>query len=196
MDNVFGNHRGLEMYLDHASNGGMGVGDIGQFTFVWDLYLAKDQNDSLQCLWQGNADNANDGELFLDCRNGGFYVTYGGGYVGEDDWPLGGWFRLVHAVNFAENQNALYVNGEQVHLFDGGVDWLFGEGSDKPIWLLTDDGPDFRRIHCALRQRRQLLDRVLVGRGRRSTLGGPECCRYLHRRRRSMSWRLQRRWRW
>jgi len=171
LDNVFGNHRGLEMYLDHASNGGMGVGDIGQFTFVLDLFLATDQNDSLQCLWQGNADNANDGELFLDCRNGGFYVNYGGGYVGEDDWPLGEWFRLVHAVNFAETQNALYVNGEQVHLFDGGVDWLFGEGSDKPIWLLTDDGPDFdvSIVHCA---NAAILNRVLSAE-EAAALGGP-----------------------
>jgi hypothetical protein len=171
LDNVFGNHRGLEMYLDHASNGGMGVGDVGQFTFVWDLFLATDQNDSLQCLWQGNADNANDGELFLDCRDGGFYVNAGGGYVGENSWPLGEWFRLVHAVNYAQTQNALYVNGEQVHLFDGGVDWLFGDGSDKPIWLLTDNGPDFdvSIVHCA---NAAILDRVLSAE-EVLALGGP-----------------------
>ena len=170
MDNVFGNHKGLELYLDHPGNGGMGCCDVGQFTFVWDLYLALDQDDAMQCLWQGNADNANDGELFLDCRDGGFNVN-GIGDVGQGHWPLGQWFRLVHAVNYAGMENALYVDGERVELLANGVDWLYANGSGLPIWLLTDDGPDFdvSIVHCAATA---VVDRVLCAEDV-ALLGGP-----------------------
>ncbi|MCH2135597.1 MAG: hypothetical protein MK101_03325 [Phycisphaerales bacterium] len=170
LDNVFGNHKGLELYLDHPGNGGQGCCELGQFSFVWDLYLPLDQNDQLQCLWQGNADNANDGELFLDCRDGGFYVA-GAGYVGESDWPLGAWFRLVHAVNFAEGSNAIYVNGAQVVSLQNGVDWLYGDGTNLPVWLLTDNGPDFdvSVVYCA---NAAVIDHVLSAE-EAAALGGP-----------------------
>jgi hypothetical protein len=170
MDNVFGNHKGLELYLDHAGNGGLGCCDVGQFTLVWDVFIGADQNDALQAMWQGNADNANHAEFFLDCRDGGFYVA-GNGYVGENEWPLGSWFRLVHAVNYAENENAMYVNGDQVALLDGGVDWIYGDGSGLPIWLLSDNGPDFdvSVVHCA---NVAVLDRVLCAE-EALVLGGP-----------------------
>jgi hypothetical protein len=169
MDHIFGNHQGLELFLKHAGNAGLGCCDLGHFTFVWDLYLDTNQNQ-LQCLWQGNADNANDGELFLDCRDGGFYVG-GAGYVGEGHWPLGQWFRLVHAVNFAGAENALYVDGERVELLSNGVDWLYANGSGLPIWLLTDDGPDVdvSIVHCAAAA---IADRVLSAEDV-ALLGGP-----------------------
>ncbi len=170
MDNIFGNHKGLELSLQLPGNAGLGCCDLGHFTFVWDLMLDTDQTE-LQCLWQGNADNSNDGELFLDCSNGGFYVN-GSGFVGDGQWPQGQWFRLVHTVDYVGETNELYVDGVPVQELDSGVDWLYGAGTGLPIWLLTDNGPDsdVSIVHCAAAA---VVDRRLTA-AEAAALGGPD----------------------
>ena len=169
MDNIFGNHQGLELFLKHAGNAGLGCCDLGHFTFVWDLYLDTNQNQ-LQCLWQSNVDNSNDGELFLDCNTGGFFVK-GSGYVGQDHWSVGEWFRLVHVVDYVGGTNQLYVNGELVEDLESGIDWIYGDGTNLPIWLLTDNGPDsdVSLVQCAAAA---VVDRLLTDEEALS-LGGP-----------------------
>jgi hypothetical protein len=170
MDNIFGNHQGLELFLQHPGNAGLGCCDLGHFTLAWDLYIGSDQ-DQLQCLWQGNADNSNDGELFVDCSTGGFHVS-GSGDVGENHWPLGEWFRLVHVVDYVGGTNRLYVNGALVEDLASGVDWLYGSGSNLPVWLLTDNGPDsdVSLVQCAAAA---VVDRLLTSE-EVLALGGPD----------------------
>ena len=115
-----------------------------------DLFIDPDQNE-LQAIWQGSATNTNDAELFLNCSNGGFFVR-GTGYVGNNLWPKGEWFRLTHRVDYPDS-SAIFINGVKVLSDDqlAGDDWLYGTGTDAPIWLLTDDlgGNDVGFVRCA-----------------------------------------------
>ena len=170
LDNVWGSGRGLEVFTHLSGNGGLGCCDLAHFTYVWDLYIDTDQNE-LQALWQGNANNANDAELFANCANGGFYVR-GTGHVGQNLWTTGEWFRLVQRVDYQQNISTLFVNGEKV--LDGlaGIDWIYGEGSGNPIWLLSDDGgvTDVERVQCSSMA---ILDRLLADE-EVAALGGPD----------------------
>ena len=149
LDNVSGPNTGLQTWFDAPANGGGGTGDLYHFTLIWDLFLDSSQVD-LQALWQGNATNSNDAELFLNCATGGFYVD---GYVGSGLWSTGEWNRIVHRVDWGQGTSALFVNGTKV-LSDDDIpapDWMYGQGSGNPTWMLTDDngGTDVSIVHCA-----------------------------------------------
>jgi len=149
MDNVAGPNTGLQTWFNAPGNAGGGCCDLFQFTFIWDLYLDSSQTQ-LQPLWQGNATNANDAELFLDCSTGGFYLD---GYTGFDLWNTGEWVRIVHRVDWANGTSALFVNGVKVLADDAlpAPDWFYGLGSGNPGWMLTDEsgGTDVSLVHCA-----------------------------------------------
>ena len=160
LDNVYGVGSGLETYYLAPGNGGGGCCDVFQFTIIQDLFIPADQFE-LQCLWQGNATNSNDGELFLDCSNGGFWVR-DTGYIGEDLWRKGEWTRIVHRVDYTSGTSALFVNGTKVLSDDAlaGADWLYGGGSGSPVWMLSDNGPDsdVSVVYCA---NLAIVDRLL-----------------------------------
>ena len=168
LDNVFGTNRGLQLYYDAPANGGGGVGDVYHFTFIWDIFIEENQNE-LQCLWQGNHTNSNDGEFFLVCYNGGFYNE---AYHGENMWPKGEWFRIAHRVDYQNNTAAIFINGKKVLSDDELVapDWLWGQNSGNAIWLLSDDGrlTDVERVFCA---NAALID-DLIPDGELAALGG------------------------
>ena len=149
LDNVHGANTGLEVEFDAPANGGGGTGNVHHFTIIYDLFIAEDQVE-LQCLWQGNDTNTNDGEFFLECSGGGFYHD---GYIGEDNWPKGEWFRIAHRVDHAANTAAIFVNGKKVFSDDelNAPDWLWGRDSGFSIWMLTDDGgeTDVEQVYCA-----------------------------------------------
>ena len=170
LDNVYGANRGLQMYYDAPANGGGGTGDVYHFTFIWDIFIEENQNQ-LQCLWQGNHTNTNDGEFFLVCSNGSFYNE---GYIGENLWPKGEWFRIAHRVDYQNNTAAIFINGEKVLSDDELVapDWLWGRDSGNSIWLLTDDGgiTDVERVFCA---NAALVDDIMPD-GDIAALGSPD----------------------
>jgi len=152
LDNVSGAHTGLQTWFNAPGNGGGGSNGLFHFTFVWDLFLDSSQSD-LQALWQGNASNTNDAELFLNSSSGGFWVGGGTGYVGSGLWSTGQWVRIAHRVDFASDTSALFVDGVKVLSDDqlGAPDWFYAQGSGLPGWMLTDDngGSDVALVHCA-----------------------------------------------
>ena len=160
LDNVHGTGRGLETYYMAPGNGGGGCCDVHHFTIIWDVFIPTSQFE-LQCLWQGNATNSNDGEFFLDCSNGGFWVR-GTGYIGESLWRKGEWVRIAHRVDYDSNSSAIFVNGVKVLSDDelAGADWLYGSGSGDPVWMISDNGPDsdVSVVHCA---NLAIVDRLL-----------------------------------
>ncbi|MCH2161874.1 MAG: metallophosphoesterase family protein [Phycisphaerales bacterium] len=170
LDNVYGANTGLEVEYDAPANGGGATGDVYHFTIIYDLFIPEDQME-LQCLWQGNDTNTNDGEFFLECSGGGFYHD---GYIGGDDWPKGEWFRIAHRVDYAADTAAIFVNGKKVFSDDelGAPDWLWARGSGNSIWMLTDDGgaTDVEQVYCA---NLAIVD-ALVADETISQLGGPD----------------------
>ena len=171
-DNVYGSGSGLETYYMAEGNGGGGCCDVYHFTIIWDVFIPTNQFE-LQCLWQGNASNSNDGEFFLNCSNGGFWVR-GTGYIGEDLWPKGEWFRIAHRVDYASDTSAIFVNGVKVLSDDEltGADWLYGGGSGSPVWMISDDGPDsdVSVVYCA---NLAIVDRLLAD-ATIASFGGPD----------------------
>ncbi|MCH2133471.1 MAG: fibronectin type III domain-containing protein [Phycisphaerales bacterium] len=170
MDNVWGSNRGLRVFTNMPGNAGLGCCDLGHFTMAWDLYFHPKEME-LQALWQANANNANDAELFVDCGSGGFYVG-GQGYVGADLWPLAEWFRVVHRVDYVSNTSTLFVNGELVLDNLPAPDWIYGADSGNPIWFLSDDGSgsDVSLVQCSTMG---LIDRLLTDQEIQA-LGGPD----------------------
>jgi hypothetical protein len=170
LDNVYGSNRGLQMYYDAPNNGGGGTGDVYHFTWIFDIFIEESQNE-LQCLWQGNHNNANDGEFFLVCYDGGFFND---GYYGEDMWPKGEWFRVAHRVDYQNDTAAIFVNGEKVLGDDllTAPDWLWARDSGYSIWALSDDGreTDVERVFCA---NLALVDDLMPD-GDIAALGGPD----------------------
>jgi hypothetical protein len=77
----------------------------------------------------------------------------------------------VHVVDYVGGTNQLYVNGELVEDLESGVDWLYGAGTNLPIWLLTDNGPDsdVSLVQCAAAA---VVDRLLTDE-EALALGGP-----------------------
>ena len=151
LDNVYGAGTGLETYFNAPGNGSGGCCDVELFTLIYDLYLDDFQNE-LQALWQGNANNTNDAEFFVNCGSGGFWVN-GTGYIGSGLWNTGEWVRIAHRVNYMDNTSAVFVNGVKV-LDDSQLaapDWLYGQGSGNPVWMLTDDsgGTDVSVVYCS-----------------------------------------------
>jgi hypothetical protein len=151
LDEVSGSNTGLEMFYGAPGNGGGGCCDVFHFTFIWDLFIPSGYTE-LQALWQGNASNSNDAEVFLNAGNGGFY-SGGSGYVGGSDWSTGEWVRITNRVNYADNTSAIFVNGTKVLSDDelSAPDWLYAAGSGNPDWILTDDdgGNDVGEVWCA-----------------------------------------------
>jgi len=150
LDNVFGANRGLETFFDAPGNGGGGCCDVHEFTIVTDLYFDPTETD-LQAIWQGNATNSNDAEMFVNCGTGGFYVN-GTGYIGSGLWSTGQWVRIAHRVDYPDS-SAIFVNGVKV-LDDTQLvapDWVYGAGSGLPVWALSDNGgaTDVARVYCA-----------------------------------------------
>jgi hypothetical protein len=170
LDNVYGSGRGLQMYYDAPANGGGATGDVYHFTWIFDIFIEESQNE-LQCLWQGNDSNANDGEFFLVCYDGGFFND---GYHGEDMWPKGEWFRVAHRVDYQNDTAAIFVNGEKVLGDDllSAPDWLWARDSGYSIWPLSDDGgeTDVERVFCA---NIALVDDLMPD-GDIAALGGPD----------------------
>lgn len=170
LDNVHGSGRGLQLYYDAPANGGGGTGDVYHFTWIFDVFIEESQSE-LQCMWQGNHANSNDGEMFLVCYNGGFYND---AYVGEDLWPKGEWFRLAHRVDYQGDTSAIFVNGVKVLGDDvlSAPDWLWGRDSGYSIWALSDDGgeTDVERVFCA---NLALVDDLMPD-GDIAALGGPD----------------------
>lgn len=151
LDNVYGASQGLRTFYLAPGNGGGGASDVFEFTIVWDVYLEGHQSE-LQALWQGNASNSNEAELFMDQSTNGFWVGGGTGYIGNNLWSGGEWVRVVHRVDYSES-SALFVNGTKV-LSDEELtapDWLYGAGSGQPVWMLSDNGPitDVTLVRCA-----------------------------------------------
>jgi hypothetical protein len=171
LDNVYGSGSGLETYYMAPGNGGGGCCDVFHFTIIWDIFIPTNQFE-LQCLWQGNANNANEGEFFLSCSDGGFWVS-DTGYIGEKMWPKGEWFRIAHRVDYASNTSAIFVNGVKVLADDelAGADWLYAGGSGSPVWMISDDGPDsdVSEVYCA---NLAIVDRLLPD-ATIANLGGP-----------------------
>lgn len=170
LDDVHGANQGLRTVLDAE---GDGQGNLDQFTFVWDLYISPSSNSGMQALWQGNDSNSNNAEFFLDFETGGFWLNDGTGAVGEDLWPHGEWFRLVHRVDYTNDTSAIFVNGTKVLGDDelGAPDWLWCGNTDG-IWLLSDDGPSTQAglVRCA---HVAIVD-LLVPDASIEDLGGPD----------------------
>ena len=76
MNTVYGANRGLRTELQAPGFGG----DIDRWTLIMDLYVSPGQTGQV-ALIQGNDTNTNQGEIFLNCDTGGFYVN-GTGEVG------------------------------------------------------------------------------------------------------------------
>ena len=172
LDNVFGSGRGLETYFNAPGNGGGGCCDAYHFTLIFDVFLDSSQTQ-LQALWQGNASNSNDAELFLRCSDGAFYNA-GNGYVGAGSWNLGEWVRIAQRVDYQNNTSALFVNGVKVLGDDVLVapDWLYSQGSGLPVWMLSDNGPDsdVSLVRCA---NLAIVD-ARMGDAAIAALGGPD----------------------
>ncbi len=150
LDEVFGWQTGLRTWFNAPGNGGGGGTDVFEFTLIWDLFVPVSES-AYQALWQGNANNANDAEFFLNNTSGGFWMSETGD-VGAGSWSRGEWVRIAHRVDYPDS-SAVFVNGVKVLSDDDtpAPDWLYGEGSGNSVWMLTDQngGTDVGLVYCA-----------------------------------------------
>jgi len=151
-EDVHGSNRGLRTVLDAV---GDGQGNLEQFTIVWDLYISSSSRTGMQALWQGNDTNSNNAEFFLDFETGGFWLNGGTGAIGEDLWPHGSWFRLVHRVDYTNDTSAIFVNGTKV-LGDDVLGRRTGSGAATRMEYGCSRmmGPPARRESCDARMSR------------------------------------------
>jgi len=162
--------RGLRCEQAAPGNGGGGCCDLHLFTIIWDVRV--DENaEGLQALWQGNDQNANDAEFFLDATAGGFHAGPSG-RVGGGSWTPGEWVRVVQRVDWDTRRAAIFVNGDLVigESDLAAPDWFYGAGSGRGCWFLTDDdGEVVDPLDCAAIA---FVDRLLSDE-EVAALGGP-----------------------
>jgi hypothetical protein len=120
--------------IDDPGNG------VYQFTMIFDMFIPTGNNDGFLGIWNGNASNTNDAELFLRPITGGYY--HGGGYYDSPTvpWQKGQWNRFVYVNDYTGNDAKIYVNGTLSHDFPSSPDYVY-DGDPDPFWFLTDNSP-------------------------------------------------------
>ena len=137
---------GLMTFLNVPANDGF-TADIGEFTFIFDLYIPSGEAGNYVGMWNGNAINDNDADTFLYKPNNNFWSA-GAGVVGDaDSWAFDGWFRFAQRVDYSENTADIYVNG--VHVATTvAPDWLYNSVSGNPVWMLADNNGETQKLFC------------------------------------------------
>lgn len=126
----FGLHTGVEIGYELRVNTPT---HPEQFTMIWDLFIDADNPDWGLGLFNGNATNSNDADLFLVLGNGGYWYDNGDG----TPWLKGQWNRFVYVNDYANGTSTMYVNGAHSATF-APADYIYS-GETYPAWLLTDD---------------------------------------------------------
>ena len=138
---------GLMTMLNVPANDGF-TADIGEFTFIFDLYIPAGEGGNYVGMWNGNAMNDNDADTFLYKPSNNFWSA-GAGVVGDaDSWAFDGWFRFVQRVDYSENTADIYVNGVHV-VTTVAPDWLYNSVSGNPVWMLADNNGETQLMYCA-----------------------------------------------
>ncbi|MCP3914364.1 MAG: hypothetical protein GY711_02280 [bacterium] len=149
--------------------------DNWRFTLVFDLYVDANNMDGWLALWQGNAINANDAELFLRPVTESLYQA-GSGTVAAGSWSRGQWLRIVNVVDFPDatgnptsaDTGDIYIDG--VLAFSGvAPDWFY-DGQTNPCWILADENNETSQGYIA----NLAFTDALLTPGEVVTLGGPK----------------------
>ena len=98
---------------------------------IWDLFIDADNPDWGLGLFNGNATNSNDADLFLVLGDGGYW------YGSDIPWQKGQWNRFVYVNDYANSTSTMYVNGAYSATF-APADYIYS-GQPNAAWLLTDD---------------------------------------------------------
>ena len=92
--------------------------DVRQFTMIFDVFIEVGNNDSYMGIWNGNATNSNDAELFLRPITGGYFAD-GANIPGT--WLAGEWNRFVFVNDFSDADTfTMYLNGDPTPDFVSG----------------------------------------------------------------------------
>ena len=128
--------------------------DNWRFSLIFDLYVDAANVDGWLALWQGNANNTNDAELFLRPDTESLYQA-GSGTVAPGSWLRGQWVRVVNVVDYpnatanptSANTGEIYIDG--VLAFSGvAPDWFY-DGQTNPCWILADENNETSQGYIA-----------------------------------------------
>ncbi len=136
---AFGPTEGLQFNPNVAANGGGTF--LNQYTMMWDVYIDKWEWMSL---YQTNATNVNDGELFIRPSDGAIGISgVYDGVVERDRWNRIG---VTVDLSLGNARMRKFINGTLVGTNDlSGVDgrWsMYHTGVGGMNYLLTDDNGD------------------------------------------------------
>ena len=127
----------VNVNIDGSLDGGASDG-VDQFTMIFDIAFT-DATRSYMGLWNGNASNSNDSELFIRPDTGGFWMPTTGSVAGGT-LTLGQFHRVVFRNDWINNDVDIFVDGTLVVENAGSPDYVF-DGSSNPFWFLTDNTP-------------------------------------------------------
>ena len=171
MNAIFGLDKGLWYKYEAPGNGESTPGNVFQYTMVFDVFIPGDTPDGVIALWQGNATNYNNAELFIDTTVDGLLQNCGeDGTFAAGGFARNEWFRIVQVVNYDTDQTSdFYINGKLVAGGVCSVDWLWGFYSALNMYLLTDDTESAGLILCA----NFALSDTMLDADQVAALGGP-----------------------